>query len=90
MGHARKPHYYGDGARLFVHAPALHRGVCGGHRAHRRGLVVLSGLLVGHLDRSGLFGGGSTVACVGAEHARKVTGDWGPSRQTIVWGGGQV
>ena len=25
--------------------------------SHRRGLVVLSGLLIGHLDRSGLFGG---------------------------------
>eukprot|EP00964_Phaeocystis_antarctica_P087373 scaffold55425_cov72-Phaeocystis_antarctica.AAC.3 len=35
--------------------------VCGGHRAHRCGLVQL-GVLVGHLDQSGLFGGGSTVA----------------------------
>ena len=34
---------------------------CGGHRAHRRGLVQFR-VLGGHLDQSGLLGGGSTVA----------------------------
>ena len=61
---ARRPQL-GGRARLFVHT-RLYRGVYSGHRAHRRGLVQL-GLLVGHLDRSGLFGGGSTVGACGAE-----------------------
>ena len=48
------------GAQCFV-CSRLKGRVYGDHRAHRRGFVQL-GVLVGHLDRSGLFGGGSTVA----------------------------
>ena len=59
-GHARRSHYYGDNAQFFVLHAAVEI-VCGGHRAHRRGLVQLR-VLVGHLDQSGLLGGGSTVA----------------------------
>ena len=47
------------GAQFFVLHAALGERVCGGHRAHRRGLVQFRLLLVGHLDQSGLLGGGS-------------------------------
>ena len=50
------------GQRAVLRAARGSRGECaGGHRVHRHGLVQLR-VLVGHLDRSGLLGGGSTVA----------------------------
>ena len=85
-GHARRSHYCGDGAQFFVHA-AVGR-VCGGHCAHR----------LGHLDRSGLFGGGRRVAWGGSGDrvrlhvvacARKVAGGVGGHR-AHPWAGDVV
>ena len=84
------------GAQFFVLHAALGERVCGGHRAHRRGLVQFRLLLVGHLDQSGLLGGGSKVAWGGSGDrvrlhvvacARKVAGGRGAIAPTHRWVG---